>query len=525
MLQGSMVVIVAGERHRLGPGDGIWFLSSQPHTFELAGEEECVSVWADTVVDPGVIRGGGSIFEAGEGCGPSSPRPRPPAPARRAIGRWRSRASCRSTPRTCARSSSGSPAPARARSASAPPGRPRTARWRPTRRPSSRPWGSAASRSRTSRSTRGASAAPRSRRAASATTPPRWAACRRPRRRRGRTAGRRRVRRAAAPRRPRPRGRRRAGGLAQAARPRSATSGSSSGCAARSAWSPTARRAASSTNPRARWARSTATGTPARRRWCWWPRRTPSRCATRSAAAPPARASTLDAEITPGAPGANVVGYLAGERDGPPIVVGAHHDGWFSAAFDNATGVAAMLAIARGLAATGHRPRHTLCFTSRTAEEYGLLDNAFDWCIGAWRQVTDTHPEWGAGVPFHLCVEASGHPDLRLLLETPVELAGWARRAARVGRKEGWLTSRLADRAAGDRHRAVAADGLRGPRRHRLHVGEGVHAHRLPHAARRSGDRGLRPPGPPHALLRLPAAAGRRRSGRRSSTTAPAPRT
>jgi hypothetical protein len=44
-------------------------------------------------------------------------------------------------------------------------------------------------------------------------------------------------------------------------------------------------------------------------------------------------------------------------------------------------------------------------------------------------------------VPFHLCVEASGHPDLRLLLEAPAELAGWARRSARVGRREGWLTS------------------------------------------------------------------------------------
>ena len=41
-----------------------------------------------------------------------------------------------------------------------------------------------------------------------------------------------------------------------------------------------------------------------------------------------------------------------GERDGP-IVVGAHHDGWFRAAFDNASGVAAMLAIARAL--PGHR--------------------------------------------------------------------------------------------------------------------------------------------------------------------------
>jgi Iap family predicted aminopeptidase len=148
---------------------------------------------------------------------------------------------------------------------------------------------------------------------------------------------------------------------------------------------------------------------------------------------------TLRATRTPGGPGYNAVGYLRGEEDGAPIVIGAHHDGWFRAAFDNATGVAALLAIAGGLAATGHRPRHTLCFTSRTAEEYGLEDSPFDWCIGAWRQVQETHPEWGEEVPFHLCLEASGHPELRLALEAPAELREWARTSCRAGRREGWL--------------------------------------------------------------------------------------
>ena len=44
----------------------------------------------------------------------------------------------------------------------------------------------------------------------------------------------------------------------------------------------------------------------------------------------------------------------------------------------------------------------------------------------------DNHPEWGARSPFHLCVEASGHPELRLLVEAPAELAGWVRDAART---------------------------------------------------------------------------------------------
>jgi hypothetical protein len=150
---------------------------------------------------------------------------------------------------------------------------------------------------------------------------------------------------------------------------------------------------------------------------------------------------TLRADLTIGSPGCNVVGYLPGSESGAPIVVGAHHDGWFSAAFDNATGVAATLALARALAAAGHRPRHTICFTSRTAEEYGLTDSAYGWCTGAWAQVRETHPAWGSGSPFHLNIEASGHPALRLLMEAPRELTGWTRRLARAGQAEGWLTS------------------------------------------------------------------------------------
>ena len=149
----------------------------------------------------------------------------------------------------------------------------------------------------------------------------------------------------------------------------------------------------------------------------------------------------LDAELSRGAPGCNVVGYLEGEEPGPPLVVGAHHDGWFRAAFDNASGVAAMLAMARALTMLGHRPRSPICFTSRTAEEYGLQGSAFDWCTGAWRQVSETHRDWGASVPFHLCIDASGHPGLRLNLETPPELVQFSRAACRLGKAEGWLTS------------------------------------------------------------------------------------
>ncbi len=152
---------------------------------------------------------------------------------------------------------------------------------------------------------------------------------------------------------------------------------------------------------------------------------------------------TVAVDRTRDAPGANVVGYLDGagaDPDAPPIVIGAHHDGWFRAAFDNATGVAALLAIAEGLIELGHRPRHPLAFTSRTAEEYGLTHTLYDWCRGAWAQVSETHPDWSAS-PFHLCLEASGHPGLRTIVEAPVELTRWARSACRTADAEGWLSA------------------------------------------------------------------------------------
>lgn len=148
----------------------------------------------------------------------------------------------------------------------------------------------------------------------------------------------------------------------------------------------------------------------------------------------------VEAALELDAGGHNVVGYLPGREPGPPIVVGAHHDGWFSGAFDNASGVASMLALAESLVRYGHQPRHSICFTSRTAEEWGLVHTPFDWCAGAWHQVHATHPDWSRS-PFHLCVEASGHPGLRTIVEAPVELAGWARTVCRAASEEGWLTS------------------------------------------------------------------------------------
>jgi Peptidase family M28/PA domain len=146
----------------------------------------------------------------------------------------------------------------------------------------------------------------------------------------------------------------------------------------------------------------------------------------------------LRAPLTRGAEAANVVGELPGRRRGAPAIVAGHHDGWFGAAFDDATGVAVTLELARAFTAAGIRPQRTIAFVSHTAEEYGIAESAYDWCYGAWYQVVAEHREWTTGSPFYLNVEGSGRPG-RFVLDTPPELAAWVRRVCRQGQRDGLL--------------------------------------------------------------------------------------
>jgi Iap family predicted aminopeptidase len=135
----------------------------------------------------------------------------------------------------------------------------------------------------------------------------------------------------------------------------------------------------------------------------------------------------------------NVTGYLAGHRRAGPLVVAGHHDGWMGgAAYDDLTGVAATLALARAFVETGVRPQHTIAFVSHTAEEYGIADSRYDWCYGAWWQVVEEHRGWAARVPFYLNVEGSGFPGI-FEPDAPPELAAWVRRVCRRAERDGLL--------------------------------------------------------------------------------------
>lgn len=147
----------------------------------------------------------------------------------------------------------------------------------------------------------------------------------------------------------------------------------------------------------------------------------------------------LVAPLTRGAEAANVVGILPGRERTGPLLVGGHHDGWLGdAAFDDATGVAATLALARAFTETGVRPRHAIAFISHTAEEYGIVESRYDWCYGAWYQIVAEHREWAARAPFYLNIEGSGHGG-RLGVDPPPELRAWARRLCRRAEKDGLL--------------------------------------------------------------------------------------
>jgi len=146
----------------------------------------------------------------------------------------------------------------------------------------------------------------------------------------------------------------------------------------------------------------------------------------------------LRAPLTSGAEAANVVGILHGRRRGAPLIAAGHHDGWFGAAFDDATGVAVTLELARAFQEAGLKPERSIAFVSHTAEEYGIANSSYDWCYGAWYQVVAEHREWTTSSPFYLNVEGSGRPE-PFTVDAPPELAPRMREICRDAERDGLL--------------------------------------------------------------------------------------
>jgi Zn-dependent M28 family amino/carboxypeptidase len=126
--------------------------------------------------------------------------------------------------------------------------------------------------------------------------------------------------------------------------------------------------------------------------------------------------------------GRNVVGVIAGSdpklRD-EAVVIGAHMDHLgragdrlYPGADDNASGVAALLEIARGFAASPRRPARTLVFAFWTGEEEGHL-GAAHYC---------RHPAWPLDrTAVYLNLDMIAHPWLRAEIEKLVADTGLER--------------------------------------------------------------------------------------------------
>lgn len=103
----------------------------------------------------------------------------------------------------------------------------------------------------------------------------------------------------------------------------------------------------------------------------------------------------------------NIVGEIPGEVEDEYILLGAHYDGYFRAYLDDAFGVGAILAIAKAIKDSGYRPKYTIKIIAHGAEEFGVCNSHYDWCIGSWQQITNIEPQWSQKVKLFLNIDAA----------------------------------------------------------------------------------------------------------------------
>ena len=114
--------------------------------------------------------------------------------------------------------------------------------------------------------------------------------------------------------------------------------------------------------------------------------------------------------IADGGTGYNVVGQIKGTTNRNEYVVfGGHHDAWFKGGLDNASSVVNSLVIAKAMKMSHYKPKRTIVFLSTTAEEYGLTNSWYDWCIGAFDFITAEHPDWTGKIAGMLNTEIVGY--------------------------------------------------------------------------------------------------------------------
>lgn len=89
----------------------------------------------------------------------------------------------------------------------------------------------------------------------------------------------------------------------------------------------------------------------------------------------------------------NVWGEIPGKTD-EVIYMMAHMDGYFHSFYDDASGCGLILGSAKAMIDSGFEPDKTIRIICHGAEEWGKVDSQADWAIGAFKQISEVHPEW-----------------------------------------------------------------------------------------------------------------------------------
>lgn len=89
----------------------------------------------------------------------------------------------------------------------------------------------------------------------------------------------------------------------------------------------------------------------------------------------------------------NVWGEIPGKSKEAIIIIN-HYDAYYRTVFDDTQGIGWALGIANAIIKSGEKPERTIRIVAHGAEEWGLINDKYDWAVGAFRQINRIRPEW-----------------------------------------------------------------------------------------------------------------------------------
>jgi hypothetical protein len=130
-----------------------------------------------------------------------------------------------------------------------------------------------------------------------------------------------------------------------------------------------------------------------------------------------------------GGTSANLWGEIVGSTDPDQVILlGAHYDGYYHSFYDDASGCAIELALAKAIIESGYQPAKTIRFVFHGAEEWGVSNCESDWAKGSYEQITNLHPEWAEQTFALLNIDDMFSPvgEMRYLMRTTPDLYDFA---------------------------------------------------------------------------------------------------